>query len=71
MLQLQWGNEVANDMHITLSQLQLQSGMTKPVMEHPEIWLPHIEQGWLSHVRERLKVLDACIEIEDAWVPVL
>ena len=42
--QLQWGNEVVNDLHITLAQRQLQSGMIKLLMEHPDIWAPHIEQ---------------------------
>ena len=51
--QLEWGSTVANDIHITLSQLQLQSGFVRPILEFPSARVPHIEVGWITHIRSR------------------
>ena len=67
--QLKWGREPAEDVHITLSQLQLQTGFLDPLLSRPVLPAPHIETGWLSHIRQRLCDLRAHIEIEDVWTP--
>ena len=69
--QLEWGSIVPNDIHITLSQLQLQSGFISPILKFPATKAPHIEAGWITHIRGRLKELNASIVVEDAWAPEL
>ena len=68
---LEWGSTVSNDIHITLSQLQLQSGFIDPILEMPATKAPHLEAGWITHIRGRLKELNASIVVEDTWVPEL
>ena len=69
--QLEWGDIVSNDIHITLLQLQLQSGFIEPLLESPKSHAPHLEKDWITHVRDRLAKLNACIAVENAWVPLL
>ena len=69
--QLEWGSTVSNDIHIALSQLQLQSGFIDPLLEFSSTKAPHIESGWITHIRGRLKELNAEIVVEDAWAPEL
>ena len=65
--QLEWGSIVSNDIHITLSQLQLQSGFIDPILEFPTTKAPHLEAGWTTHIRGRLKELNASIVVKDVW----
>ena len=67
--QLEWGREPAENVRITLSQLQLQAGFLDPLLFCPTLPAPHIESGWLSHIRQRLCDLNAHVEIEDPWTP--
>ena len=67
--QLEWGREPAEDVRITLSQLQLQKGFLDPLLSCPTLTAQHIEPGWRSHIRQRLYDLNAHIEVEDAWTP--
>ena len=62
--QLEWGSTMSNDIHITLSQLQLQSGFVSPILESPSLKAPHIEAGWITHIRGRLKELNASWTME-------
>ena len=62
---------MSNDIRITLSQLQLQSGFIDPNLKFPTTKAPHIETGWITHIRGRLKTLNASIVVEDAWAPEL
>ena len=63
--QLEWGGEVATNIRIVLSQFQLQSGFVTPLMEDASLPAPHLEQGWISHIRERLGDLGGCVVIKD------
>ena len=47
--QLEWGSTVANDIHITLSQLQLQSGFVNPILEFPSVRAPTLKRDG-SHI---------------------
>jgi hypothetical protein len=69
--QLQWGRENAQDIKIVISQAQLDSGLTKPILEETKTWTPYIEEGLIRHIRERLAYLDGSITIEDIWCPKL
>ena len=38
-------------------------------MEDASLPAPHLEQGWLSHIHERLCDLGGCVVIKDQWAP--
>lgn len=42
--QLQWGRENAQDIKIVISQAQLDSGLTEPILEETKTWTPYIEE---------------------------
>ena len=69
--QLEWDKEVGQDIRIVLSQLQLQSGFVSPLMEDPDLIAPHLKQGWLSFLRERMARLNGSIALQDQWAPIL
>jgi hypothetical protein len=69
--QLQWGKENAQDIKIVISQAQLDSGLTEPILEEMKTWTPYIEEGLIRHIRERLAYLKGSIAIEDVWCPSL
>ena len=45
------------------SYLQLQSGFTDPILEFPATKAPHLEADCITHIRDRLKELDASIVV--------
>jgi hypothetical protein len=67
--QLQWDKENAQDIKIVLSHAQLDSGLTDPILEDTKTWKPYIEEGLISHIRERLDYLGGSISVEDIWCP--
>lgn len=69
--QLQWGQENAQDIKIVISQAQLDSGLTEPILEDTKTWTPYIEEGLIRHIRDRLAYLEGSIAIEDIWCPKL
>jgi hypothetical protein len=69
--QLQWGKENAQDIKIVISQAQLDSGLTEPILEETKTWTLYIEEGLIRHIRDRLAYLDGSIAIKDAWCPKL
>jgi hypothetical protein len=62
LCQLQWGKENAQDIRIVISQAQLDSGLTRPILEETKTWTPYIEEGLNRHIR---------IAIENVWCPTL
>jgi fructose-specific phosphotransferase system component IIB len=66
--QLQWNQEIAQDLRILLSHAQLNSGLVEPIMES---WtpVPYLEDGIISHLRSRLKALQGKIAIDGIWTP--
>jgi len=69
--QLQWDKENAQDIKIVLSQAQLDSGLTEPILEDTRTNTSYIEEGLIQHLRERLDYLNGSIAIEDIWCPSL
>jgi hypothetical protein len=69
--QLRWDRTVANDILVTLDNLQLCSGLLLPVLEFPSLPIPYVEDGFLSLVRRRLNEMEAGLWIENAWTPSL
>jgi hypothetical protein len=61
--------DISKDLLITLSYVQLQSGLITPIMEDVNLPLPFLEHGWFTHLRNRLFELNGAIWIEHAWVP--
>jgi hypothetical protein len=68
---VQWGKELATDIRIVLSRVQLYSGLCTPFLEDCSIKLRHMEDGWLLHLRQRLAHLNGSIWVEEAWTPKL
>jgi hypothetical protein len=66
--QLQWNQEIAQDLRILLSHAQLDSGLVEPIMES---WtpVPYLEDGIITHLRSRLKALQGKIAIDGIWTP--
>ena len=69
--QIQWGRELATELRVLTSHAQLCSGLTTPILECPDRALPHLEDGYIAHLHERLLDLGGGIWIENAWVPTL
>jgi hypothetical protein len=69
--QLRWDKSVANDLLVTLDNLQLISGLLDPILEFTSIPLHYIEDGFLQSVRQRLQEMDAGLWVEKAWTPSL
>jgi hypothetical protein len=69
--QLQWGKENAQDIKIVISQAQLDSALTEPILEETKTWTPYIEEVLIRHIRERLNYLEGSIAMEDVWCPTL
>jgi hypothetical protein len=55
--QLQWHKENAQDIKIVLSQAQLDSGLTDPILEDTKTWTPYLEEGLIQHIQDRLEHL--------------
>jgi hypothetical protein len=68
---VQWGKELATDIRIVLSRVQLYSGLCTPFLEDCSIKLRHMEDGWILHLRQRLAHLNGSIWVEEAWTPKL
>lgn len=64
-------DEVRNLFRIALSYVQLQAGIGAPVLQHPDIDLPYLEQNWLTTLRPFLAKISASILIPSAWAPEL
>jgi hypothetical protein len=69
--QLHWDRTVANDIMVTLDNLQFYSGLILPVLEFPSLPIPYVDEGFLSSVRRRLNEMDAGLWVENAWAPSL
>ena len=63
--QLQWDRDVANDLRILLSRAQLDSGLMHPIMDATKTRVPYLEEGLISHLRDRLGYMGASIVISE------
>jgi hypothetical protein len=69
MRQLQLGQELATDLRIAISQAQLESGLTSFILDDIKHNLTYLEEGFIAHLRERLRELNGGIHVEGAWIP--
>ena len=69
--QIRWDKTVANDILVTLDNLQLCSGLIHPVLEFTSLPIPYVDEGFLSSIRRRLGEINAGLWIENAWTPSL
>lgn len=59
---LKWGKEIATDIRGVISQVQLESGLTEPILECPTTHLTYLADGHISHIRERLRALGGYLD---------
>ena len=71
MKHIQWGGKVANNILVTLDNIQLAAGFIRPIFDNTQRRLDYIDQGWLTSLQKRMGEIDAMIWIEDAWSPEL
>jgi hypothetical protein len=69
--QLQQGKEMATDLKVLISQVQLESGLVTLILGNTKIPLPYLEPGIITHLRDRLRVANGSIAITDSWQPSL
>ena len=54
-----------------LSAAQLHSGLTRPLLDETGMQITYLEKGHIFHLRDRLRLLDGSIWIENIWTPAL
>ena len=67
--QLRWDRTVANDSIVTLDSLQLASGLSTQLMEHPDKPIVYLGDSYFLHIRSQLAEINASIWIKDFWRP--
>ena len=67
--QLRWQGTIANDLLTVLSVIRLVSGPCVPILEDTTTPLEFMNQGWLTHIRQRLGAMKASVRIEHQWSP--
>ena len=40
-------------------------------MEAPKYELAYLDDGQIAHIRECMRILDSCTQVENAWAPML
>ena len=68
---LRWDSTVANDLLVTLDNIQLNSGLVTPIFEETATRLDYLDNGHLVALRNRMSAYDASLWIEEAWAPKL
>ena len=69
--QLRWDKTVANDILVTLDNIQLKAGFVTPIMEDTRPRMDYFDQGLLASLRGRMRKIKATMWIENAWAPTL
>ena len=69
--QLQWDKTVANDILVTLDNIQFNAGFAIPIMEDTRPRMDYVDQGLLASQRGRVEEIEATMWIEKAWAPKL
>ena len=67
--QLRWQGTIANDLLTVLSAIPLVSGLCRPLLEDTTTTIEYMNQGWFTHMRQRLAVMNASIWIKHQWCP--
>ena len=74
MKHLRVGSTIGNDILVTLSAIQLGSGLCTPILEDTTSDLTYLSKhqfGWFLHLREQLIAMQGAIWIEHQWTPSL
>ena len=66
---LRWDKEPAQNVIAVLNSFQQASGFVSKVLSCPEIAIDYVGNGWIRHIRDRLRMLRGRLEVEDAWSP--
>ena len=69
--QLRWDKSVANSLLVTLDNVQLCSGLSKPLLEHTYPSVEYLDASYIIDLRQRLRKIQASLWIEQSWVPKL
>ena len=69
--QLRWNKTVANDILVTLDNIQLNTGFVTPIMEDIRPGMDYVDQGLLASLQGRMREIKATMWIEKAWAPKL
>ena len=69
--QLRWNKTVANDILVTLDNIQLNTGFVTPIMEDIRPRMDYVDQGLLASLQGRMREIKATMWIEKAWAPKL
>ena len=62
---------MANDLLVTLNNIQLAAGFIRPILEDTDLRLDYINQGWITSMRKRFGEVNFAIWIEEVWQPKL
>ena len=68
---LRWRGQVANDLLVLIDNLQLYSGFVRPIFNCMDLPIHYLEKGFVSALRERMRVIDMAFWIEECWKPPL
>ena len=60
---------MANDILVTLNNIQLNAGFVVPIMKDTRPRMDYVDQGLLASLRERMGEIEATMWIEKAWAP--
>ena len=62
-----WDKTVANDILVTLDNIQFNAGFVTPIMEDTGPRMDYIGQGLLASIRGQMGEIEATVLIEKAW----
>ncbi|KAL7504567.1 hypothetical protein ACHAXN_002528 [Cyclotella atomus] len=56
---MRWNKVVAMDILVVVNAFQLASGFESPVLEHTKTPIKYVGLGWIPHVRDMLRAINA------------
>ena len=66
---MRWNKVVASDILVVVNAFQLASGFESPVLENTELPIKYVGLGWIPHLRNMLRAINAGVWLERAWRP--
>lgn len=66
---MRWNKVVVMDILVVINAFQLFSGFESPVLEHTKIPIKYVGLGWIPHVRDMLRAINAGVWLEQVWHP--
>lgn len=67
--QLRWNKTVAKDFLVTLDNVQMCTGFTRPLLEMTHNPVTYLDTSFVINIHRRLGEMNATIWVEDAWTP--